>query len=197
VSSAALHASAPCAIELAASARARLRRGKWEEARTLLERARRLTPSLTHAIPWLSVQTRLELAGAFVALRDHASAQVLLAEIDAILARRPDLGVLVEQAQALRTSLATLPTGEPGRNPGLTGAELRLLPFLTTHLSFREIGERLYLSRNTIKTQAISVYRKLGVSTRSDAMDRALSLGLVDETVQARTLAQAGGAAQA
>jgi LuxR family transcriptional regulator, maltose regulon positive regulatory protein len=74
----------------------------------------------------------------------------------------------------------------------LTGAELRLLPFLTTHLSFREIGERLFLSRNTIKTQAISVYRKLGVSTRSDAMDRALNLGLVDETVQARTLAQAG-----
>ncbi len=191
-----LQTSAPCAIELAASARARLRRGNWEEARTLLDRARRLTPALTDAVPWLSVQTRLELADAFVALRDHASAQVLLAEIDEILERRPDLGVLVEQAEALRASLETLPTAEPGRNPGLTGAELRLLPFLTTHLSFREIGERLYLSRNTIKTQAISVYRKLGVSTRSDAMDRALSLGLVDETVQARTLAQAGPVAQ-
>jgi LuxR family maltose regulon positive regulatory protein len=189
-----LEDSAPCAIELAASARSRLRRGDWEEARTLLDRARCLTPWLTDAIPWLSVQTRLELADAFVALRDHASAQVLLAEIDEIVARRPDLGVLVEQAEALRASLATLPAGEPGRNPGLTGAELRLLPFLTTHLSFREIGERLYLSRNTIKTQAISVYRKLGVSTRSDAMDRALSLGLVDETVQARTLAQGGQA---
>ena len=191
-----LQTSAACAIELAASARARLRRGSWEEARMLLDRARRLTPALTDAVPWLSVQTRLELANAFVALRDHASAQVLLAEIDAILTTRPDLGVLVEQADALRTSLATLPTAEPGRNPGLTGAELRLLPFLTTHLSFREIGERLYLSRNTIKTQAISVYRKLGVSTRSDAMDRAFSLGLVDETVQARTLAQAGTVAQ-
>jgi LuxR family transcriptional regulator, maltose regulon positive regulatory protein len=191
-----LEGSAPGAILLAASARSRLRRGNWEEARTLLDRARRLTPSLTVAVPWLSVQTRLELADAFVALRDHASAQVLLAEIDEIISRRPDLGVLVEQAEALRASLATLPVGEPGRNPGLTGAELRLLPFLTTHLSFREIGERLYLSRNTIKTQAISVYRKLGVSTRSDAMDRALSLGLVDETVQARTLAQGGQAAR-
>jgi LuxR family maltose regulon positive regulatory protein len=191
----ALRSSAPCAIELAASARVRLRRGNWEEARTLLERARRLTPALTDAVPWLSVQTRLELANAFVALRDHASAQVLAAEIDAILARRPDLGVLVEQAEALRASLATLPVGEPGRNRGLTAAELRLLPYLTTHLSFREIGERLYLSRNTIKTQAISVYRKLGVSTRSDAMEQALRLGLVDETVQARTLAQANPAA--
>jgi LuxR family transcriptional regulator, maltose regulon positive regulatory protein len=188
--------SAPCAIEFAASARSRLRRGNWEEARTLLDRALRLTPSLTDAVPWLSVQTRLELANAFVALRDHASAQVLLCEIDDILERRPDLGVLVERVEALRASLAALPSGEPGRNPGLTGAELRLLPFLTTHLSFREIGERLYLSRNTIKTQAISVYRKLGVSTRSDAMDRALSLGLVDETVQARTLGHAGPVVQ-
>jgi LuxR family maltose regulon positive regulatory protein len=47
-------------------------------------------------------------------------------------------------------------------------------------MSFREIGERLYVSRNTVKTQAISVYRKLGVSSRSDAIQRADELGLVD-----------------
>ena len=63
---------------------------------------------------------------------------------------------------------------------GLTAAELRLLPLLATHLSFREIGERLFVSRNTIKTQAISVYRKLGVSNRSAAIERAAEIGLVD-----------------
>ena len=57
-------------------------------------------------------------------------------------------------------------------------AELRLLPLLTTHLSFREIAERLFVSRNTVKTQAISVYRKLGVSSRSEAIERATELGL-------------------
>ena len=62
---------------------------------------------------------------------------------------------------------------------GLTRAELRLLPLLATHLSFREIGARLYVSRNTVKTQAISVYRKLGVSSRSDAIEHAVRLGLV------------------
>jgi LuxR family maltose regulon positive regulatory protein len=62
----------------------------------------------------------------------------------------------------------------------LTAAELRLLPLLTTHLSFREIAEQLYVSRNTVKTQAISAYRKLGVSSRSDAIERAVTLGLVD-----------------
>jgi LuxR family transcriptional regulator, maltose regulon positive regulatory protein len=59
---------------------------------------------------------------------------------------------------------------------------LRLLPYLATHLSFREIGQQLYVSRNTIKTQAISVYRKLGVASRSQAIAYAARLGLVDAT---------------
>jgi LuxR family maltose regulon positive regulatory protein len=53
---------------------------------------------------------------------------------------------------------------------------------LSTHLSFKEIGERLHVSRNTIKTQAISVYRKLGVSSRSEAVAVAADLGLVEAT---------------
>ena len=62
----------------------------------------------------------------------------------------------------------------------LTAAELRLLPLLTTHLTFREIGDRLYVSRNTVKTQAMSVYRKLGASSRSAALVRATELGLLE-----------------
>ena len=64
-----------------------------------------------------------------------------------------------------------------GNASGLTSAELRVLPLLQTHLSFREIGERQFVSRNTIKTQAISIYRKLGVSSRSGAIERAAELG--------------------
>ena len=62
----------------------------------------------------------------------------------------------------------------------LTAAELRLLPLLSTHLTFREIGERLYLSRNTVKTLAMSIYRKLGASSRSQVIARAQNLGLLD-----------------
>ena len=63
---------------------------------------------------------------------------------------------------------------------GLTPAELRLLPLLATHLSFREIAERTHVSPNTVKTQAISVYRKLGVSSRSEAVRIAEELGLIE-----------------
>ena len=81
--------------------------------------------------------------------------------------------MLVEQAVELREESDAVVEAREGRASTLTPAELRLLPLLATHLSFREIGERLCVSRNTVKTQAISAYRKLGVSSRSDAIERA------------------------
>jgi LuxR family transcriptional regulator, maltose regulon positive regulatory protein len=167
-------------IELAATARAMLRHGRWDQARACLTAARRLTPSLTHALPWFAVQTRLELARTYVALRDAQGARTVLSEAREILRVRPLLGVLAAQVDALQQEAETMPEMANGNGTGLTGAELRLLPLLATHFSFREIGERLHVSRNTVKTQAISVYRKLGVSNRSDAIEQAARLGLVE-----------------
>ena len=61
-----------------------------------------------------------------------------------------------------------------------TAAELRLLPLLSTHLSSPEIGQELFLSRSTIKTEAMSIYRKLGASSRSQAVTRSRELGLLE-----------------
>ena len=62
----------------------------------------------------------------------------------------------------------------------LTAAELRLLPLLSTHMSFPEIAEEMFLSRHTVKAQAMSIYRKLGVSSRNQAVTRARELGLLE-----------------
>jgi LuxR family maltose regulon positive regulatory protein len=51
---------------------------------------------------------------------------------------------------------------------------------LSTHLSFPEIAEEVFLSRHTIKSEAMSLYRKLGVSSRSQAVARSRELGLLD-----------------
>ena len=174
------------ALELAASARASLRSSHWDEARTSLASAHALTPRLTEALPWLAVQTRLELARAYVTLRDAEAARAVLAEVLEILRRRPALGILPEQASELVLEVEAMWAADERNGAGLTRAELRLLPLLATHLSFREIGARLYVSRNTVKTQAISVYRKLGVSSRSDAIDHAARLGLVPPPVTDR-----------
>jgi LuxR family maltose regulon positive regulatory protein len=62
----------------------------------------------------------------------------------------------------------------------LTEAERRLLPYLATHLTFPEIASRLFISRNTVKSEAISLYRKLGASSRSEAIERAVDVGLLE-----------------
>ena len=168
------------ALALAAAARSRLRHGQWDQARHLLTASMRLTPHLNHALPWLAVQARIELAEAYVTLRDREAAQHVLEEARGILATRPALGVLGDGVERLEQEIAAMPKAHDGVSSGLTRAELRLLPWLSTHLSFKEIGERLHVSRNTIKTQAISVYRKLGVSSRSEAVTIAEDLGLIE-----------------
>ena len=61
----------------------------------------------------------------------------------------------------------------------LTGAELRVLPLLSTRLSFSEISAELFISRSSVKARAVSIYRKLGSSTRRQAAARARELGLL------------------
>jgi len=124
------------------------------------------------------VRLRIELARGLITLRDTSSAQELLDEAAEFLKRAPGLGVLSARAEQLRHEVQLLPEREGIHHGGLTPAELRLLPLLATHLSFREIADQLFVSRNTIKTQAISVYRKLGVSSRSEAIAEARRLGL-------------------
>jgi LuxR family maltose regulon positive regulatory protein len=140
-------------------------------------RAAHLRPRLTAALPPRAVQALLELVRAHLALTDVASARSLLREAHIILHQRPHLGILAAQAAQLQSKLDTLYETTTGAAP-LTTAELRLLPLLSTHLTFREIGERLYLSHHTVKSQALSVYRKLGVSSRSQAIQRLQQTGL-------------------
>ena len=109
----------------------------------------------------MSVQALLELARSYVALADPGGAAAVLRQVHDILQQRPDLGVLPRQAEELQSRLTQIKAVAAGTS-SLTAAELRLLPLLSTHLSFREMGERLYISTNTVRTQAYSVYRKLG-----------------------------------
>ena len=61
-------------------------------------------------------------------------------------------------------------------------AELAVLRCLAAGLSRREIGARLYISLNTVKTHIRELYRKLGATSRADAVARAEALGLLDPT---------------
>ncbi len=164
----------------AVAARVALHHADIQTARQHLISAQRTRALLTYAFPCLAVQARIELIRVHLAVGDLAGARTLMQEVDELIRRRPGLGSLVGEARALRDRLADeRGSSAPGAS-SLTAAELRLLPVLSTHLSFAEIAAEMFLSRNTISSQAMSIYRKLGVSSRSRAVARCRELGLLE-----------------
>ena len=166
-------------ILFAAAARLALHEADVKGVDRLLTRAMRARPACTYVLPYLAVRGRLVLAKVFLARGDHASARHLLREIDDVLGHRPDLGVLVDEVRDLRGLVSAGAGAGAAGGPPLTPAELRLLPYLQTHLTIAEIGERLFVSRNTVGSEVASIYRKLGVSSRSGAVHRATTIGLL------------------
>jgi LuxR family transcriptional regulator, maltose regulon positive regulatory protein len=174
-----LHDYAVSVLAFAVAARLAVHRGDLEDADRQLTRAMRARPSCTVALPFYAVRARVQLAKIYSLRGDQATARHLMREVDELLVHRPALGALIDQvAEVRRTVAANAQMGVPGAAP-LTGAELRLLPYLQTHLTIGEIGERLFISRNTVSSEVASIYRKLGVSSRNDAVVRATSVGLL------------------
>ncbi|HYO43848.1 MAG TPA: LuxR C-terminal-related transcriptional regulator [Candidatus Limnocylindrales bacterium] len=163
----------------AVAARVALHHGNVARARETLVRAQLVRPLATHAVPWYTVGVLLQLARAHLALSDPAGARSALNEARAVLVWRPDLGVLVGEFGEVRRRVDEAASALSGPST-LTAAELRVLPLLSTHLSFEEIGDRLTISRNTVKSHAMSIYGKLLASSRSQAVDQAVKLGLLE-----------------
>lgn len=153
--------------------------GDRRAAEPAFAKARRLSGLVTEIAPWFAVTGRLIQARTAMLLGDGATARVLANE--AARKMTTDLeGTLVESMLVdTRATLRSMAV-ESGSAAVLTSAELRVLQYLPSHLSFPQIGERLFLSQNTVKTHALSIYRKFGVSSRSDAVRKAQSLGLVE-----------------
>jgi LuxR family maltose regulon positive regulatory protein len=102
--------------------------------------------------------------------RQRAAAAALISEAVDLLARagRPaPPGELTLPGELARP-------GEP-----LTEGETRVLRYLSSNLSAREIAHELYVSTNTVKTHQRHLYRKLDARTRTQAVERARTLGLL------------------
>jgi LuxR family maltose regulon positive regulatory protein len=156
-------------------------RGGAEDARRTLGTARRLTAEASRIAPWFSVMGPLVQARAAMLLDDGPQARTLYDEARAHM--RTDLtdtllsDLLADAGRQLRTLRVD------GVSAGaLTAAELRVLQFLPSRLTFRQIGEHLFISGHTVKSHAMAIYHKLGVSSRDEAIGRARSLGLVESS---------------
>jgi LuxR family maltose regulon positive regulatory protein len=112
---------------------------------------------------------------------DPTAANGLLDDAREPLALLGDAPAMLEDVALARESAGQLALGARSRQAPLTPAETRVLRFLPTHHSFREIGEQLHISRFTVKSQALAIYRKLAVSGRGAAVAGARVLGLLDD----------------
>ena len=144
--------------------------GRIEEALAALERGvflRRLWGQ-----PLDLADGLIELASA----QDRDAAAATFAEAEAVLAGCRDPGALPVRLAAARRA-AGLARGAAAVT--LTERELTVLQLLEGGRSEREIGRELFLSFNTVHTHVKAVYRKLGVSSRAEALARARERGLL------------------
>ena len=167
-------------LVLAVAALTQAQRGRVQAATEDCAEATRLLETMDDFVPWYVAEVRIVLARAALRLSDVAGARALVEGAALAVRATPDAPVLaawLEDASAQVEAYATSAIMTPAT---LTTAELRILALLPTHLSFREMGSRLYVSPNTVKTQAQAVYRKLDASSRSEAVARANDLGLLE-----------------
>jgi LuxR family transcriptional regulator, maltose regulon positive regulatory protein len=128
--------------------------------------------------PLLVIQALLALAAARAAAGAVDEAGHVLGDAGDLLDTCPDPGVLAPRWHELGRTLAA-DARAPAPGTELTKRELEILRLLPTQLSQREIGHRLFVSHNTVHSHVRSIYLKLGVSTRIDAVDRSRRLGLI------------------
>jgi LuxR family transcriptional regulator, maltose regulon positive regulatory protein len=153
-------------------------RGQFAAARSELEPVLEARRRLFGISPWPTLELLLQLARVLLDLGDRTGAADLAAEARDLLAAVPG------DAEAQQARLAALDRRIAGRPrvvtlaEPLTEREVAVLRLLGGSLSLREIGQELYVSANTVKTHTQAIYRKLGVSTRRDAVEHGRQLGL-------------------
>jgi LuxR family maltose regulon positive regulatory protein len=152
--------------------------GRMPQARAEAARALRLTALMRPIAPWHAVQGRLALARVYLGLGEAARARELLDEAEALRTSASASPVLDQMHRQVREHVDQVAQSAP-LGPTLTTAEVRVLQYLPTHLSFPEIAGELFVSRHTVKTQALSAYRKLGAHSRSEAIELARDIGLL------------------
>lgn len=172
----------PALTAYLAAARVALHRGDTSQAIAHVQMASALyeAPS-PEAFPWLAVQAAVTIGHLQLELGNAPDAEQKLADARRHLSALSTTGALAGWVDELASAVdgALLRTPSPAATR-LTGAELRVLRRLPTHLSLAQIADELVVSRHTVKAQVASIYLKLGADSRSDAVRLAEQKGLLN-----------------
>ena len=145
--------------------------GDLERAASELAEARR-NGHVFRGARWINADINLRWGSISLDLGDRHAARERADDARAALHGYPDPGTLPTRLAQLDERIAH------ATDLRLTPAELRIAGFLPTYRSLREIAETLGLSRATVKSHVAAIYAKLGVATRSKAVEQMARLGV-------------------
>jgi ATP/maltotriose-dependent transcriptional regulator MalT len=155
------------------------KRGELEEAETALEGALSVRRELPGLSPWPTLIGLLAIASVRTARGDRAGGRAALAEARAILEASPDAGIIPELLESQERTLRSRRPRDGQLNGELTERELDVLRLLGSELSTQQMAQSLYVAPSTVRTQIKSIYRKLGLSSRAQAVNEAHARRLI------------------
>ena len=167
---------------LSSSAMVAAHQGRSGSAKALLNRLGPLLARATDAVPYDACQLHAAAAETYLALGSSSAASAHADIASTYLKALGDGGVLEQQLRELDHRLDAPSAPTVPLKDALSERELEVLRLLVTDLSIRDIGDRLYVSRNTVKSHIGRLYRKLNVSSRSAAVARAHSEGVIGDS---------------
>ncbi len=141
---------------------------------TFVARTERYHRDMVPQVDWRLLLIEVVLGEVQLALSAAAEAERWTRRAEALLTKNADAGVLRSRVHRLREALEERRMADP-----LTAAERRVLDLLPTQLTAGQMATRLFLTENTVKSHLNHIYRKLGVTTRTAAVEAARRLGLL------------------
>jgi LuxR family maltose regulon positive regulatory protein len=155
------------------------KRGELVEAQTELERGLSARRGLSGISPWPTLVALLALARVLSGRGDRGGARAVLTEAQTMLQGRPDAGIFPELLERQEQGLRKKRQQNGSLDGEMTERELAVLRLLVGELSASQIAQSLYVSPSTVRSHVKSIYRKLGVSSRKDAVGEARARRLV------------------
>jgi LuxR family maltose regulon positive regulatory protein len=175
-----LHGIPQAGLAHIALGRVLAKRGDLAEAQAELETGLSARRSLPAMSPWPTLVGLLALAEVLIARGDRSEARAVLTEARAILELYADAGIFPDLLERQERKLRkTRPSRSESMDGQLTERELEVLRLLEGNLPVSELGKLLYVSPSTIKSHVKAIYRKLGVSSRKEAVERAHARELI------------------
>jgi LuxR family transcriptional regulator, maltose regulon positive regulatory protein len=183
--------AAGTAVSLAIASLVDARAGRHEDAIDRRDAAREKLASFERSGPWFGILGVIPLIRTSLLVDDAHTALELQQELEAKMMEQDSATPLARHIDDLGDAVRGAIGAFADRTWALTGAELRVLQYLPTNLSLSDIAEQLFVARNTVKSHAAAIYRKLGTTSRTDAVDLARAAGLLTQPSPKASIAKA------